>query len=603
MTKTFEEVQTYAKQIKDSFGDRDDLYDEMDKIYLLDTGDLPSATWIKQTLSPDPRNAIQGAVRLLTATDPKWAVPRDKNNSQITEEQAGEIEKAAAMIWNGSSRIKRQPAHYIAALMALLYGQVDIAVYNLLEAGKQSSGQKARIERAAKKSPILFEVLGTKVCYPVYDEFGLAVHYTAREISILDVISRIADTEAKFTGKDKTTLTEFHEYWDFEKHCVWCKDIDGALIDEPNPYGIIPIASAIIEGSDLFEEEYRRQPFLFTAHKSKVIERQNLMLTLMASNAFAIGANPQMVYTKNIGNAESIKPDYSVLGGMIEIQAGENLQPLSQKIVDPKFQELYTLFEQKGIESTIYRQTLGEPMGGNAPYSMVSLLSQSGRLPLVPYQRMLSSVITDAMQIAFDMLRTSGQSTVSVGGKQVGIELDFKEVPEDLEIEATLDIDLPQDKAQNARVALELTGGDRPLMSRERVRQDFLNIGQSKDEDKQIWTEIMAFEELNKRLEMGRAQMQMQIQQMQMQAQQQAQMGQMQGPPQGQPMGQPGQMPPEMMQQLMSQQGQPQMPQTGEMTGMPGAQAGLPLEGALPPQGQQGMGEPDLEQLAGMGGM
>lgn len=585
----FDDIRAYAKEIQAGFGERDTLYEDIDEAYLLKDTDLPSYDWIKKTISPDARNKTLGAVRLLTAAEPKWKVPRDKNKDTLDEAVASDVEKAAAMMWSAAGRLRRNPIHYTVALSALLYGQIDIAVSDMNKVAEVENNpvRKRRIEKAAKRSPLHFEVLSPRICYPIYDSFGLAAHYTYREMKVMDVISRWGkEAEDQLSGRKPTQVINYSEFWNDEFHAVWTDVGSDPLLFKPHELPFIPIASAIIEGGELFEEpEYQRQPFLYTMIKSNLHARQSLMLTLMYSNVFSTGANPKLIY-EALEDQKSLEIDYNTPGGLIKIQRGESLKALEHNVIDPAMRELYAVAEGKADESTLYSQTLGEPLGSNAPFSMVSLLSQAGRLPLVPYQRMGSAVISDAMTMGLDLLRNNGVKQLSVGNQETGIELDLANVPEDIELIGTLDIDLPQDEFTQARIALEVTRAG--LVSKERARDRYLGIGQSDEEDKQILKENYVNQIAQMQFQMKAQQMAMQQQGMAQQGVPPEMMGQMQPGMQGQMPPQQGQMPPDMMAQLAQMQGQPPM----DMAGMQSAQEGLPM--------QQPMGQPGSNPEEGL---
>ena len=145
------------------------------------------------------------------------------------------------------------------------------------------------------------------------------------------------------------------------------------------------------------------------------------------------------------------------------------------------------------------------------------------------------------------------------------------DLPDRPNIEARLDVSLPQDDRQNAMIALQMTQGDSPLMSKARAREEYLGIGQPDQEEKAIWTERAQ-----------QAQLQMMVQQEIEKAQMQAQQ-QMMG---GQQPGQPGGMPPQgMPPQQMPQQGMPpdmsQLQQTGAAQGVPGMGMGAPMDPSM----------------------
>ena len=581
--KTFQEIKAYADELIAAYAERDALYIEIEDAYLLNEVDMPAQDWVKISMSPDARNKTLGAVRLLTASDPKWTVPRDKNKDDLEESIASDLEKAAAMMWNGSGKTTKSPTHYGAVLSGVLYGQVDIAIISVNELIKSETNpaKKKRLQRIAKRTPLIWEILSPKVCYPVYDAFGLAAHCTMRELKVIDVKNRVGTAaEDQLTSKKNTDLVDYYEFWDETNHVIWLGGQNEPLLMVEHGLPSIPIASAVMEGGELFGDDYRWQPFLYTTVKSKTHARQSLILTLMYSNAFSTGASPINVYeTNNIDKPLEI--DYSLPGGLIKIERGESLAPLKRDTIDASMKELFQIAQQKAEESTMYSQTLGEPLGGNAPYSMVALLSQSGRLPLVPYQRMISSAITDAMQLGIDILRSQGTKKFKVGNQDMGIDLDLSVVPEDIELVATLEIDMPQDEFTQARIAMEVVKSG--MLSIERARERYLNIGQSDDETKQIYKEkyidFLAQMEFQKKAQ--EAQMQQQMQQQQMM---QAQQGMM--PPGMQP--QQGQMPPEMMGQqppMMPPTGPEGMPPDQMMEGMGGIPGGMPQQMPEQPPG------------------
>jgi hypothetical protein len=194
---------------------------------------------------------------------------------------------------------------------------------------------------------------------------------------------------------------------------------------------------------------------------------------------------------------------------------------------------------------------------------MVSLLSQSGRLPLITPQRTAGWAIAKACKLALQWQKADGEGYG---------ELKASDIPERFKLEAGLEISLPQDQLQLANVAKMLKG----TVSDRWIRENILKIGQSDAMQKEIWTEqtqealVMQF-----------------IQQM-LAAQQQQQAAPMPGP--GGPAG-PG----------LSSPMQPPMPQPpGPMAGMQPQLQGLPPEmaqgggqppdGTLPPEGGQPWG-------------
>jgi len=582
---SFDEAKDISKDIRSSgvFAKRDEANREMENIFLLtDPGDLPDAKHIKKTLSPDGRNSLQGAARLLGASDPKWSVPEDMN--QLLDQSSSNMEKVADAIWQAAGRTQGRPRHYDAILSGLLYGEVIIAVTCTKDLVDSAPPQlKMRMEDVYANTPLLFDTIQPAGAYPVYDNLGLSVFHSFRDMSVRDIKQRWANAASLLEGVKDNERKTVAEYWDYEAHFVWIDGVDGVLINAKNDWGFIPISAGITEGSDLFvkADQYTRQPFLYTMWKSEMWKRQNLSLTVMFSRIFAIGANPQNVWKRNDQNKAAPLIDYSNVDGTIVLDQGEEYGSASKNVIDPSLMTGLDIAQTKGIESTIYRQALGEPLGANAPFSMVAMLSQAGRLPLIPYQRMTSHVLGDAMAKGLRMLQVHKES-FSVREQKSLVEVDATAFPERIEIECTLDIDMPQDQQANAQIASALTAGDTPLMSIETAQKRYLGIEQPEEEQLKVWNERAATVQFMNYLQ----QQQQMAQQQQMQPQQGV-------PPEmmGQGGMQPGmgQLTPEMEQMLMQNMnpgiqqpgGMPNPQSTGAQPGIPG----VPLPGPLPPEG------------------
>jgi hypothetical protein len=571
--KSLNEIQMIAKDLEGMYSSRNAMYTELENIFLCLWTEQPGDAHAKITISPDARNAILGAVRLMTATEPQWSVPFDESDPDARSASSS-MEQGAKKIWKSAGRLHKKPIEKEAVLTALLYDEVHIAVIKTsdLAAGAAKEEQK-RFDELAKRTPLMFEVMSPASCYPLFDIAGLKAHVSKRAMKVGELTSRYEKAAQQLEGLKASSEKTMWEYWDVTQHLVWIEGQSDALIDDDNPYNVIPISCQVIEGSSLFTKagQESRQPFLYTVWKSGMWQRQNLGLTTYYTQLTKLLTNPQIVYKAN-EPGKQINVSFDVPGGVITIENNESLEPFNPDLITPEVVQGVTLADGKVQESTIYKQTLGEPLGGNAPYSMVALLSQAGRLPLVPYQLMLGWVIGDAMKIGLELVR--GEDL-----KPFGMD---KDLPELFEIDAKLDITLPQDARQNVQTALEATNKENPLVSKRFAQENWLNIGQSDKMTEEIWTEAFADAQQQIKLQEMMMQAQMKQQQMAMQAQAGAP-GQPGGAPgQAAPQGQPGQgIPPEMQQQ--GQAAQPGLPMTEPQApmGQEVTPAGQPLPGGM----------------------
>jgi len=589
----FSEVKARADDLEQMYAERNTVFEAYEKMYLMDWDDKPTVDGLMETISPDARNALLGARRLLVATDPIFSVPADDGGKRI--DNSDDIELAAKRLWIQAGRASRMPPHYDMVSSALLYGEVHVAITStadMLEAAKKQKGNAARLERLAQMTPYLFNIWNPKQGYPEFDVAGLRGYYRKVDVRVYELAARFGEAvEAFVAGRTPTDEVELGMWYDDVNYAVWVED--QPIIAMPHELPFIPVSVTLTGGSMLFEKpEQQRQPLLYTLKKSGLWKRQNLVYTTLYTNVFNIGINPTFIHTGAPGDPDpqDVAMDTSTPGGQITLKYGEKLEPMATKgIIDPSFGQALQIADQKATESTIYKQAMGEPLSGNAAFSTVSLLSQSGRLPLIETQKLCSEAIADVMEKALLWYRNSGQQSKSLGIKP-------KDVPEFLQIDVKLDVDLPQDKLQMANITGMLTRKDNPITTKAWARENILNIGQSGQMDEDILAEL-AFEMLSQQYLAQR----MQQQAMQMQAQQQQQQ---QGQPQG---GQ--QIPPEMLQQMTAQQGGVQggaMPTAvgAEGQGMNPGMGGLPpqMAGMIPGMGQGQMSPEGLppEMMGGV---
>lgn len=571
-----EQVRDRAAYLKSIHTKRNQIDDRVEQAFLM-VWDEESKTRrqmenVKITKHPGARNSLMGAIRLLIAGDPIFSVPRDTNDA--TANMASEnVEKFVSSMWQAAGRIRQQPIHYDVVTSVLAFAETHIAVTktsDMVEAAK--GGTKAaqvKAEAMAEITPYVFDVWDPRTGYPEIGNYGLTAFY--REVAttsgqIMDEFGDAARQIYKDPKRryDNATLCQF---WDYENRFVWVDGNEQPLIQEKHGLPFIPVVVQLGEGSRLFSKpEYQRQPFLYTMLESGLWSRQNLMLTVLYTMAFAIGSNPLYVYQAN-QPGKQLSIDWSKPGGIAAIESNESLAPLLKQVLDPSLMTSYDIATRLAEESTIYGQTLGAPLGEDAPFSMVALLHQAGRLPLLVPQRLASWAIADAAKMALLWMKADGIGA-KAGYKHNLVELKVGDIPDNFELEANLDIDLPQDMLQQANVYKLLTEGDTPAASGAWARENILKIGRPKEMQQEIWSE---------RAGMAMFMQYLQDQIMAMQQRNAPEM--MQGGAPGQPSGMPQGLPPEMMQGGM----QPPEPMPGQPP--PGGQPPIPpIEQRIPPE-------------------
>lgn len=500
----FELAQTTSKEMVTSYSVLRENQVKCEEAYFMDWTDKPGGS-VKLTISPDPHNKVRGATRLLTATAPTFKVPLEKNNPDAGD-KSSLCEKAANAMWAGSNAVQGIVAERDMAHSGILYGEMHMRVIStkdMLEAAQAAAKENKdkdrkplfdanvkHFEEIRKRTPYLFEPLEATTCYVRRSRSGLEAHYQKVKVTVGDVLAAYGgDAERVLTGRKSFENVELNVFYDRANVYVWTGGDKEPILAGPHGLSSIPVAYYSPEGSSVYQKPERAiLPFLYPVITSGVWQRLNLFLTVTATNAAAL-MNAQFIHKQ--GSPDSrLSVNHSVIAGVLEIPVGDEFGPMAKDIVNPALVQQYQMYDGLMDESTIFDQTLGQPLaGGNATFSATALLHQAGRLPLTPIQMGMAALFADAMSIAFAWLKIDGTAALSTKTGDA-IEMDPKQIPETLNFEVTVDVDLPQDKMQQAQTGATIA--ESGLASKEWVRDNILNIGQSDNEQSKIWREQMA---------------------------------------------------------------------------------------------------------------
>ncbi len=486
------EAQEYAKHLKAQYAERNRIMDQMEKMLMLVWDEEARVKRVmkdaKITLSPVARNKLLGAVRLLTVVDPSFSVPRDRG--QEVNEVSDKLETYAETLWKRASAARGEPLHYDAVLSILTFGEMHIAVTKTEHMVEQAKGANKlalkRLNNLAEETPYVFDLFDPRSGYPDLGAYGLNAFYRETKTTAGQIMDdfgergkRVLKTENRY---QEVTLCHI---FDTENRQYWLgSNMEQPLLQEQHGWDFFPVEVSLGEGSRLLTRpEWQRQPFLYGLYQSGLWHRQNLILTVLFNLALKIGTAPMMLYKANAPGKE-LTLDLSRVFGVATIEKDEDLLPLLKQVIDPSLMEAWRIAVDLGEESTIYGQTLGEPVGGSAGFSLTALLHQAGRLPLMVPQRKASAGIANIMKAAIDWVKFDGQkSKVSYGDRSA--ELAASEIPNHYLLEAKLEVKLPQDQLQNATLAQQMRG----FMPDRWIRENVLNEGQSDALTKEIWDE------------------------------------------------------------------------------------------------------------------
>jgi hypothetical protein len=577
-TDHFNEVVEHGQQLKTQHVNRNDMQNAMENMFLMkwQNEDLAKQGKGKTavTRSPSVHNKVKGGSRLLSTTEPKFSVPRETNMAD-TDEKASKIEKWCARVFESACRATGEKVDRAVTTSAILFGEIYIAVdrtENLVtqhEKQLEAKGGKdrwlevaiKRTQDTAKRAPYLYNVWDPRTCYPEFDRLGMNCLY--REVNT--TVGKVRDEFGDVKGLSETSRLDqvvLCSWWDFVYRYIWLSGFAQPILAEEHNLPFIPVVCQLGEGSrSLFSlPENWRLPMLYPVWRSNQWDNENMYLTIAATSTLAWGSNPMFTLTTPDLERE-IAIDASVPGGVIKLKAGETFGPTGKIVIDPSVLMGLERARQDIEDSTIYSQTLGQPLGANATFSETALLHQAGRLPLAVPQEMGGRAIAAALKISLEWTKASGKKATA-GSYKYDAELETTDIPDNVEVDCKLDIALPQDRLGNVNVAKMATDPNNQLASLEWAQTNILGIEQPDEMAKQILKERYFYA-------MAMAYLQQQMQAAQQQQQPPAQAGsampppeQMQGPGQG--------IPPEVLANGMQEPG----PMPGEEQIMPPEMAG-----------------------------
>ena len=468
-----DEMKKRSKQVVGMYGTRDiQLYARYREMYFMEdenrkpnNAEIDEGDWAI-TVSPSSRNEVVGMVRLL-----------DTSEIHIIAKSGGEkadhsdkIEKGLKAILRISGEYRRARIESDAALSAVLYGPVVLYSESMddIIATNNDTSKNKQLAQIRNRTPFLIRCINPEQSYPEWGDLGMISHTWRYKVKG-GVLKERWGVDAKADQE-----YQVNDIYDCTNRLVYADGINKELFAGPHGLNGIPVVSRYAGGSSLFIEPERQMgSFLYAKAKSRLDKRENALLTAIATSINMRGLMGPLLAIDPDNVPDTIKVSYQ--GGIRYVIA--KAQQLDDKVIDPVVFQWRAMLKELGGDSTIQQTTLGQ--GNNqGTFSGLAMLSSAGKLPLVDSQRAIEMAFRD---IFLNILQRI---------KDEGIENDLIspiEIPEDIELEISLEPNLPQDKLRNAQVAQSL--GD--LVSDEWKHSNLLQIGDSDEMRRQATKELM----------------------------------------------------------------------------------------------------------------
>jgi hypothetical protein len=490
----FETLRKRVDLVVSNHAGRDQMYQAMKKMLYMEWDDKPTADFIKPTMSPDPHNAIVGIVRLLVSTEPLISVARDGDDQQSVE-TADKLEMALKALWVKANRRRRWPVHYDVVLSAVLFSEVAVQIACVSETIRNAevTGQDTSyLQAMAEECPYTFDVVDPTTVYPEFGAFGLrsVLHRYRRKVwEVREFWGKLADN-AGVIGEDYDELV-YSDYWDATWRCVWVNNSREPIVMEKHGLPFIPWVCSVAVGTGLFRQPVeQRIPMLYPAWKGHWWQRQNAMLTQLFTMT-TLMANPTFV-TETL-DGQGVDINLSEPGGQVRLRPGEKVSVLQKMLIDSAVQQGLAIAEGKMTSSTLPRIVFGESPGNTMSYSAMNLLSQGGRLPLVPIEQQAGATLAEMFEKVLRWVEYNGEA-VELYSRGKLARLETADInPAHIEVDVKLKADVPQDRLQLANVVamlMKTTGADGlPIISRD-TAMEFLGFMQAGDERSKVLSDL-----------------------------------------------------------------------------------------------------------------
>lgn len=520
--RLFTDIDEIAKHRRADYSERDEVFRELHDMSLGHWEKFEQVNsntgYLMPIVSPDPANFIDGLVRILTPNDPYVNVPKDQHNPNAVQ-NADKIEKVGNAILQNAGRVRGDPLHFDIMRNAVTFSEVHVGMsstwdivrdYEARLKEERDKGkrkmleiQQKRVQTVAESTPYLIDVFDPRTGYPEWDKFGLCSYLRVYNTTVRELVEKFGDRARKQLSKDTKpfTVVSVCDYFDLQWHQIWIEGNDAPLLQEEHGLPFIPVVAEIIQGTLQGDTPVqKRKPALYNYWKSGMWHADNLFFTITFSNIFAMLTMPPFVEQQTTMDSGDAEPelDFDAKPPRIKVPYGKQLSQMQMKVITPDILALHDLAQAKGIESTMYRQAMGEPLSGSPSYSLVAFLAQSAKTVLNTIIEKTSWLIADVAKMGLKWMQSdSGTYTVRYG--QDKVSLMSADIPEDdFLVECKLNVRLPQDMLGASNIVAQLSQiPDLPL-SKEWMVEKLLGIDNVVEERERKWSEQVAMMEYQK---------------------------------------------------------------------------------------------------------
>jgi len=448
--------------------------------------------WVQKLASPEPHNAIKGITRLIVSTKPSLKVTVEADDTTYDER----VEDICYELLRQADKRTPWMFMYDLAMSATIAGEAYVKVLNIEDTAKylqsrKNTGLWRRYERLRAERPFVFEVYNPKTVFPEFGPLGLESITVRTERDRWEVEQfwgkeALPSEASASNSEDRDAKVTVWEYYDFNEFAIW---VDGAkkfAWHEKNELGFIPWAGSIVEGSGIFDKlEDQRLPLLYPVYMSGYWHAQSYADSIMYSLALNLGKLPQIIANlEDPTRSAKELVDWDTPLGIIKLGLNEKADSFNKRVIDESLQIAKQIADNRVNEMMIPKQVLGASPDRVMAFASLNLLVQSGRLPMVPIQKMVGVILGEALEIPF-MWAKATNKIYEIRSPEGTLFINPDEY-RNINIDAEIRAEFAQDDAAKVAVsanavaaglwsierAMEFTGVEKPKEEKAKVEDD-----------------------------------------------------------------------------------------------------------------------------------
>ncbi len=453
--------------VKSLYYERNNLFVKYEDAYFMRGISKPKSSgvdgndWIV-TASPGGRDKVTGLKRILDTSEIHIKV-KDKGEAAQASDK---IEAALKTILKVSGEYRMARVERDTNLASILYGPVVLSADSVDDIIAAKDGEdvnqyvKKQLKAIRKRTPFLIDTINPKESYPEWGKYGMVGHlheHTMKGMEIKEQFGADIDLE---DSKDYTVSDFFH----YDKRLVEAGSktlFAGTWMTDG--VATLPIFVRYAGGSTLFTKpEEQLESFLY-AYVQGWYKNESLYWTNVFTRMYTQGL-PGPTLIREPDDTSDITVDYR--GGIKIITAKGRLENIP--IVDGDVIQLKNLMDDQAGKSTIQEQTIGGADTGST-FSSYVMQVNAGKLPAVDPTEAQKWCYRDLFLHILQRIKTEGIDNELI---------DPEDIPDDIDIEVTLEPDLQQDDLRNAQIVAQLKNAGANV-SDEWINTNLLKIADS----------------------------------------------------------------------------------------------------------------------------